>query len=377
MIIVALAKTVVKGSVTIQGICRHFTVSASKTGIGNNTSEAKKVAIVASNTAATQAARNAINKILAANPAVLSDLEITSSISNNFTTKVIVFKPVGIDTIATSSDSVNYTLNPNVTIGTTQMFTVPTGITLTGIAGNNFINKGYFEVYGNFQIKAQTSAQTTPLSKALNIPIFTDYTNYGYHKVNRRARWTVAKNVTITNNSKILNKGTITNNGIINNATTSSNILNKGTITNNTAQYSYITNLGTITNDGIINNNASSSYFVNFAALANNKTGIINNIGKGSYIANEEGATVISKGTINNSKSETLINNNGGTFTNKGFINNDGPNSSTINASFGTFINNGVITNKGPKSSTCNANECIWSGNGKCKGNCCISDCSC
>ncbi len=84
----ALAKTLVQGTVTLQGISYSFSASASGTAVADKAFEAKKLAVVASNSAATVAARASIEKILSENSAVLSDLEITESISNNLTTTV-------------------------------------------------------------------------------------------------------------------------------------------------------------------------------------------------------------------------------------------------------------------------------------------------
>jgi hypothetical protein len=139
----ALAKTLVAGTVTLQGNTFTFTGSGSGTATADRVPEAKKLAIATSNTAAITAARASIDKILAENSAVLTDLEITSLISNNLSTTVVVFKPIALSKIASSSDGVNYFLNENVTIGTDQTVTVPAGKTLIGQAGNPFTNNGY------------------------------------------------------------------------------------------------------------------------------------------------------------------------------------------------------------------------------------------
>ena len=209
----ALAKTLVKGSVTIQGVKFPFEASVSGTKTGINVSAVKKGAVIASNVAARKAARIAINKILAANSDALADLKITNLISNKFTTTVNVLTPIEINTIATSSDGVNYSLNKNVTIGSAQMFTVPVGITLTGAAGNHFTNNGFFQISGNFRIGVKTN-------RLLKTKISTNYTNNAIYQIDSDATMTIDSGVTFTNNeygSTILNHGSIKNNGIINN----------------------------------------------------------------------------------------------------------------------------------------------------------------
>ena len=139
----ALAKTLVTGTVTLQGVSYSFTASGSGTATADRVPEAKKLAVAASNTAAILAARDAIDKILLDNSAVLSDLEITSLISNNLSTTVVAYKPIALASVATSTDGVNYTLKPNTTIGDDQWLTVPNGKTLT-TGGNAFTNNGFF-----------------------------------------------------------------------------------------------------------------------------------------------------------------------------------------------------------------------------------------
>lgn len=210
----ALAKTLVKGSVTIQGVKNTFEASASGTKKGINEAAVKKGAIIASNIAARKAANIEINKLIAKNSAALADLKITSLISNNFTTTVNMLTPVEINTIASSADGVNYLLNKNVTIGSDQMFTVPVGITLTGAAGNHFTNNGFFQISGNFRIGVKTNR----LSKT---KISTNYTNNAIYQIDSGATMTIDSGVTFTNNeygSTVLNHGSIKNNGIINNS---------------------------------------------------------------------------------------------------------------------------------------------------------------
>lgn len=84
----AVAKTLVQGTVILKGISYSFSASASGTGVADKAFEAVNLAILASNSAATVTACASIEKILSENSAVLSDLEITEAISNNLTTTV-------------------------------------------------------------------------------------------------------------------------------------------------------------------------------------------------------------------------------------------------------------------------------------------------
>ena len=142
----ALARTKVSGSVTLQGIPFTFTASGSGTATADRVPEAKKLAVAASNTAATAAARASIDKILADNSEVLSDLEITSLISNNLSTHVVVFRPLAIAKLATTTNGIDFFINKKTTIGPDQWLLVQKGQTLSVCA--EFQNHGYVLVRG-------------------------------------------------------------------------------------------------------------------------------------------------------------------------------------------------------------------------------------
>jgi hypothetical protein len=328
----ALAKTIVSGTVTLQGNPFTFTASGSGTATADKVPEAKKLAVAASNTAAILAARASINQILVENSAVLSDLEITSLISNNLSTTVVVFKPIALSKIASSSDGVNYSLNENVTIGTDQTVTIPAGKTLIGQAGNPFTNNGNIQIDGNFHIGDPASSG----SKALKSTINTNYTNNGTYNVSGGGTLTISFGVTFTNSgqdSLINNEGTIANKGSITNSGQYSSIYNSTTysstndgIITNSGQYSNIYNdYGTFNNNETITNNGSNSYIYNSDTFYNTKT--ITNIGQYSYIKNED--TFLNTKTITNSGSDSYINNDRGTFYNNGTITNSGSKSYT------------------------------------------------
>ena len=155
----ALAKTLVQGTMTLQGNTYIFTGSGSGTATADRVPEAKKLAVAASNTAASAAARASIDKILTDNSAILSDLEITSLISNNFTTTVRVFKPIALASIATTTDGIKYYLNKATTIESDQWLTVPDGKTLSNSVDTPFTNYGFVQ----FGDSPQTSSASAKL----------------------------------------------------------------------------------------------------------------------------------------------------------------------------------------------------------------------
>ena len=142
----ALAKTLVQGTVTLQGKSFTFSASGSGTGTADRVSDAKKLAITVANSAAATVARASIDAILLNNSAILSDLEITSLISNNLSTTVVVFRPLALSKIATTTNGINYYLKPNVTIEKDQRVIVPTGHTLSNTAETPLTLMGYLEL---------------------------------------------------------------------------------------------------------------------------------------------------------------------------------------------------------------------------------------
>jgi hypothetical protein len=263
----ALATTLVSGSITLQGKVFTFTASASGTGIADQEPEAKTAAIIASNTAATTAARASIDKILADNSAVLSDLEITSLISNNFSTTVVVFKPIALDTIATSSDGVNYTVKPNTTIGSGQWLTVPNGKTLSFDFPST--SYGYIQI-GDIPIKSGLRATYSTQDEALAV-YNSPFTNYGtlvvYHTCNIESGFT-----------------NDTGGCLIIDVPGTCNIQGGAPYG---AEPSHVDNIGVgsyVRNFGIIN------------LLADHK---INNLGDNSFVHNETTGTIYQNGNIN------------------------------------------------------------------------------
>ena len=290
----ALAKTLVSGTVTLQGIAYSFTASATGSATGSNVPVAQEAAIIASNTAATTAARASIDKILLNNSAVLSDLEITSLISNNFTTTVKVFIPIGLATIATTTDGINYYQSEPVTIEDDRSLTIPNG--------KNLISSGQFTNNGRVQIGEGQSS------------------NSNSNKTQNKSKTSISGTASITSCHK--NKGTyeITSTGILTIGTANG----AGVLQNDTGGYVVVDSGGSITIDGgQLNNRAQDTYVRN--------NGTITMYG-----------TITDTGMTNYGK-DTVIQNNG-TLTNNGAcISNYGKNSST----------SGTITGTQPTTSQC------------------------
>ena len=379
----ALAKTLVSGTVTLQGNTFTFTASGSGTATADRVPEAKKLAVAASNTAATVAARASIDKILAENSSVLSDLEITSLISNNLSTTVVAFKPIALASIASSTDGVNYTLNPNVTIGQNQWLTVPTGKTLYGAPGNPFTNNGYLEL-GDTTQKSSSALKSSDCCADLSCSTF-PLTNTGYVTIKTGTCYAVSD---ICTNSKsiTINSGgclTINTGGALTNSESESAIFNSGCLTINTG--GALTNFGsesaifneqggTFTNSGTITNSGDRSSVSNQGTFTNNSDGTITN-GDSSSVGNQ--GTFTNSGTITNGGDSSSVSNQG-TFNNEAeaTITNSGDKSSVGNQ--GTFNNSGTITNSGSRSSTNSQCPAIWidSSGSSCTGSCNIeTDC--
>ena len=414
----ALARTLVKGTVTLQGNSFTFTASGSGTATGDIVPEAKKLAVTAANTAAIAEARSAIDKILANNSAVLTDLEITSLISNNLSTTVIVYRPLALSKIATTTNGVNYTLIKDTVIGPRDWVTVPNGITLT--TKYHLTINGYFEV-GDRPGSVSTTLKTpTPTTTTARLEYSTDCSNNGVCTVIADATCTIDEGVAFVNyvdwKSVLYNYGTCTNKGTIANLAEGTQIVvytggiftneSVGTI-NNKGPAANINNYGgTFNNDGTINNVGSptdkilAAYVVNYydgsftnkgtinnngyySSVANyyefndnyydasfNNMGIINNNGEGSVVANY--TTFTNTGIINNKGEGSVVSNRSysttftGTFTNTntGTIYNSGNDSTVTNDSISSFINNGFIYNTASSSSTTNSGA--WTGTGTC-----------
>ncbi len=290
----ALAKTIVTGSVTLQGNTYTFTGSGSGTATADRVPEAKKLAVASANAAAITSARASIDKILADNSSVLTDLEITSLISNNLSTTVVVFKPITMSSIASSLDGVNYTLNQDTTIGAGQWLTVQNGTTLT-MGKYHFTNNGYF------QIGEPLSALSTMLKEQQTIALATystDASNNGSCEINPYSICTINSGITFENCG---NYASLTNSGgVLNN---NGNIINSGNSTGlyNTAYqtqdgdtcvyvlgYCYNgssnNSYSTITNSGNNSEVYNTAIFYNYASIKN--TGVLSSTSSVGYNCN-------------------------------------------------------------------------------------------
>jgi hypothetical protein len=416
----ALARTLVSGTMTLQGNSFTFTASGSGTATGDIVPEAKKLAIVAANSAAVIAARASIDKILAENSAVLTDVEITSLISNNLSTTVIVYRPLALSKIATTTDGVNYVLIKDTIIGAGDWVTVHNGINLK--TKYHLTNNGYFQV-GDPPGSVSTTLKTNDTTAA-QVRYYKDVSNNCVCQVNVGAKCIIDNGVTFENyvdwTSALYNYGTCDNSGNIVNTAAGTQILvytggifnneSVGTINNNGAGANinnyggtfnnagiinnlgdptdkhlaaYVVNYydGTFTNTGTINNNGYYASVANYYEFTDKKydatftnTGTINNNGYGSVVANYTSFT--NKGTINNYGEGSVVSNLSstnyieffftGTFTNTGTINNIGNDSTVTNDSSSSFTNDGAIYNYNSTSSTTNSNPDAWTGTGTC-----------
>ena len=369
----ALAKTIVSGTITLQGNTFTFTASSSGTATGNTVTEAKASATAASNSAAITAARASIDKILAENSAVLSDLEITSLISNNLSTTVVVYKPILLKSIATTTDGVNYTLLKDTVIKSDQWLTVPNGKTLT-IANYHFTNNGYFQVGEPLQDTTTAQADYS-----------FDASNNGVCEIYSGSTCNIDAGYTFQNyaqNAYLLNNGTCNNSGTILNSSVFTSVQNNGTFNNlagstieNSGDYANITNFGTCNNYSTIENSGMYADIINMNGTFFNYDGsIIKLIGRAAVLYNFDTATFYNFSTIKNNGQSTVVSNNtGGIFFNgtseayaSSSIENSGAYSALINS--GNFNNYGAITNTGPSSATRNFGT--WNGNGTCTGEC-------
>ena len=378
----ALAKTLVTGTVTLQGVSYSFTASGSGTATADRVPEAKKLAVAASNTAAVAAARTSIDKILLDNSAVLSDLEITSLISNNLSTTVVAYKPIALSSVATSTDGVNYTLITNTTIKSNQWLTVPKGISLkTG--KYPFTNNGYFQVG---EPASFVSTTLKDITTEASVEYSTDASNNGVCEVYPDGTSKVDSGVTFENydGGYLLNYGTLTNNGTITNSQSTisgiyTTIQNFGTFNNSTGATinnggpsSYIENVFSSNYTNLFNNYGTitnSSWFSTDGTFNNYTGATITNNGYESYVNNV--GTFTNDGAITNSGSVSLLqNHDGGTMYNNsgGTITNSGSDSFVTNYDSSTFNNNGTITNSASGSFTINL--ATWTGIGTCSGTC-------
>ena len=326
----ALAKTLVYGTVTLQGNSHTFTASGSGTGTADRVSDAKKLAITAANSAAIIAARASIDKILTDNSSVLADLEITSLISNNLSTTVIVFRPLALSKIATTTDDIKYYLKQNVTIKADQWITVPSGKTLHGAVGNKLRNHGFLQLGDGSKTRSKDSTCSTDcslcdtdnsccssfevennesiaVSSGECLKVDSKCTNNNSIDVNIGGTLIICSGGVMTNNSEIDVNGnliicsggvmTINSGGLM---TNNSEIDVYGTVTINSG--GTINNTGTVTinSGGLMTNNSKIDVYGTVTIISG---GTINN---NSKIAVYGTVTISSGGGINNNVENVL-----------------------------------------------------------------------
>jgi hypothetical protein len=284
-----LANTLVSGIVTLQGIGYSFTASASGTATGSNVPVAREAAIIASNTAATLAARASIDKILLNNSSVLSDLEITSLISNNFTTTVRVFIPIALSKIATTTNGIDYFVDKETTIEADQWLMVPNGQTLSFNAPSK--NYGIIQ-YGDIPQTTQPSSVSPILKTDAQNDYDYDFANHGIVTVGTGHITNINANATFTNydyNGWGVTGASLQNYGTLN-VKSGGNIVNSSTA-------SYVKNYS----GGTLNINDGGTIQVNgdSTKLTNNSDGTVNNNGSVTC-GGGTGQSVTNYGTWNN-----------------------------------------------------------------------------
>ena len=135
-----LAKTAVNGEVVIQENSETYSASASALASGTTFKDAAKVATIDSNTAATIAARAAVDNILLDYSYVLSDANITSMINNSLKTTIAPIKRLMLKRIASTVDGLNYILNKDTTIAENEYLLIPNDHSLTIDVGKFIFN---------------------------------------------------------------------------------------------------------------------------------------------------------------------------------------------------------------------------------------------
>ena len=353
----ALARTKVSGSITLQGNTFTFTASASGTGWDDNIPEAKRVAVAASNTAATVAARASIDKILTDNSAILTDLEITSLISTNLNTTVVVFRPIAIEKIATTTNGVDYKLKPNATIWEDEMLTVPSGIKLQGEPDKVLTNYGYL-LFGDEDTNGSGLKETNS-SKTICYTLISLYNSPGATVTQKSGTC-----LNISDGCSFVNDGTYilygklhTYDELINN-----NIVeiygglyteDGGVVTNNYSLEIYDKGFYEVYEGGTTNNWGQSHLTIYSGSF--NNGGVFNNWNTQSGINNKStnGTGTIynlKTGVINNGGTCAFINDSTETFTNDGQIYNTGDYSTSS-----PYIGDGGCTASGYQT-RCNTN---------------------
>lgn len=217
-----LANTVVNGEIVIQGKSVTYSASASAFDSANTSfKDAEKVATINSNAAAIMSVRKIIDNILVQYAYVLSDLTITSMISNGLKTEVQPIIPIALALIASTVDGINFILNKNVTIQPDEMVIVASGESLYIPAEFRLSGTGIFKI-GTGPSQPPTASQGSsfieapdgmPITNQIIVEVGADIT------INGPAYGTPG--VAITNDALFSNSGfvTIVNASFINSAT--------------------------------------------------------------------------------------------------------------------------------------------------------------
>ena len=211
-----LANTQVMGEMLLQQNTVTYTASATAISSGNTFAEASRSATEKSNIAATEAARIVVDGILAQYSYILFDENITSTNNTQLQTTVRLIIPIGLATIASSSDGTNYVLNQNVNvadngyvfIGNGQTLSVPDYYSLTG--------SGTIQVGTGKNISSMTLNVTAPYTNTLT----TNVAPGASYQINGP---TSGESVLFSNSTTITNAGqTVLKNTSLLNTTTGS-----------------------------------------------------------------------------------------------------------------------------------------------------------
>ena len=172
------------------------------------------------------------------------------------TTTSKIFKVIGLESIANSSDGVNYTLKGATTIKSDESLSIPLGKNIK--FDQPFTNNGEV-IIGSNNSESVKSAKENVNS---TVEVKSNITNKGKYQINSRITLIIDSGVTFTNAREFYNYGTFNINGTFDNTTcyeTSPTVynvgpttINSGGILKNSGTNSYLENDYTIYGDGTL-----------------------------------------------------------------------------------------------------------------------------
>ena len=146
------------------------------------------------------------------------------------TTTSKIFKVIGLESIANSSDGVNYTLKGATTIKSDESLSIPLGKNIK--FDQPFTNNGEFILGSNNNSESVKWQQNTTVTTTAEVSPDQPYNNTGYYTINSGATLTIDSDSTFNTSYQFTNKsgGNVINNGKLNNTL---DLDNFGTITIN------------------------------------------------------------------------------------------------------------------------------------------------